>query len=1477
MPQESESKQYEQFVNRSLREVTLGLTLDNDREGSRKRKVRDALIHAELNSERSAAQKVLEARFMLGGDDASYLASGLACLWSTVAMNGVKEDDLALAPASLYAPDAVNGIRRGLLKALEQRNQELRREAPKELPRLLRLLLTIVDFVPDVPAETLDVLRSGGVTTFRQRARLVEFLNKLKAIMDDSEDSQDSQDSLARRILRGSMAQAKEVAQLKQNRERLQQRVQRLQVQHPQELARLEQGFEKLLNEERRRTEEQRKAFDARQKESGDALVAMFDDAPSPVEESFQKLNATHEANMARLVAELDVAKKALGTAKAEMAAAQAAAEKRCAEQVADARGKAGAAQQAQQQAQQQQAQQQTEAGKAYDELKRRLARAQSQLEQGRTELEQELDACQKKAGRAEVDHAAALNKVLLEKAQQAESLQARIEAASVAANQASDAMNAMNQVAEQKRQLQEALGAARDEALEAEKGFEEQVRELRERIKTLEAAGVDAKKLAEDEAGCNDRCELARKKLAEEQTARRNDLESKIELGEQEQLKITTELIRVRNAYSVKLDALQRCQSSQQQPADDDPERGERLVSILSKCGSDVNEATHEHDVQIAELNQQLQGVETRLKELKQARMVMAEEHASAKAEVWWAQKKWLDAKTKAVEEQEKDDDSDSTDATANVSGADFSQVAILRGMVGQRGPTESAWPQCAQDALLPYALPPLDAFARSAVPVRALLEASADPTDEEVRAALRTCEGHCAEPGAKRRKTEATTTRASPAVDAEAFSLLRDDYAITGTAPAAELAEDRLGVEVPHEVRWMPQGPRAEAMARVAVLEHAIARCVQVAGHADTGADAAQALRHAAASLKFGQMAQLYALNEAAEFDDHPHPLGTDAPLVTRPCAIVRGTLSFPTDAGVAPLTNEQLSEGSKPLSSGASLAQAMGKTAAATASLRNGLRRKGAFCQVYVAPPAHQLAFRSAVVSIGANLFDAPPPPELPVAPPVAPPAAPPAAPPVAPPAAPPEGDNQPAWLERAAQIINGAGQTRAANTAPPPPDGDNDLLRRNAQVPAETETALRLAQLVQARKAAAIARGEMANERLRPSDYSTDTWRRVINRAIVATGSVSIDGDAPDAPDATGAFLQMNAPATNGAGAVTAEERRKGLWTEMHRHLAISQDRLWIFIRHMSGNIGGDVSEVVTMANESTLRATKVLQEQRVDIAKRVSDMQSKIVETVVSSMLKNSKMTMDYKDDNLAVIDAEAQKDLKDLASGASGRPFFEANVALKNLTEKSDAAPSLKEVLSGLASVGTQMQTTLEQTLAEPSTGSASLIELSHPSNSYFVSIRPDAVAAIRTAHATLNAELGTLGGRRRIALWELVEGGCPVLTNRFAVLCGFVLVQARSTTGVSAMYISSSMMVSNASQARTALAKLVSAASVYAERVATPVFDHADTHNERCKALTAGEHVTDISITARSGSFSREPLFAPISNSGWVNVGGRR
>ena len=188
------------------------------------------------------------------------------------------------------------------------------------------------------------------------------------------------------------------------------------------------------------------------------------------------------------------------------------------------------------------------------------------------------------------------------------------------------------------------------------------------------------------------------------------------------------------------------------------------------------------------------------------------------------------------------------------------------------------------------------------------------------------------------------------------------------------------------------------------------------------------------------------------------------------------------------------------------------------------------------------------------------------------------------------------------------------------------------------------------------------------------YRDETFVRIINRLIVAAAALDVDGGDGEAPDPVQAFLEASNPAKDGEGLVTPQTRREGLWAEMHRHVAISQDRLWVFLRLMSGVIGGDVTEVITMADAATLKAARAIQDQRLEISKRVSDMQAKIVETVVASMLKKSEMTMSIDNDSVAVIDAEARKQLQELASGTSGRPFFEANVALRNLDKEGERA-----------------------------------------------------------------------------------------------------------------------------------------------------------------------------------------------------------
>lgn len=293
--------------------------------------------------------------------------------------------------------------------------------------------------------------------------------------------------------------------------------------------------------------------------------------------------------------------------------------------------------------------------------------------------------------------------------------------------------------------------------------------------------------------------------------------------------------------------------------------------------------------------------------------------------------------------------------------------------------------------------------------------------------------------------------------------------------------------------------------------------------------------------------------------------------------------------------------------------------------------------------------------------------------------------------------------------------------------------------------------------------------------------------------------------------------------------TVVERRTALQTEFLRNTMVSTDRLWMFIRMLSGFIGDDVNSILTMADEQAVRANKALQEQRTQIAKRITDMQSKIVETVVTGLMKDSKLSID-KDGasgEMVIINSETRARLDELAKGEAGRPFFEANVAFQHLVKRTEreneSKTTLAKLLTDLSETGRTMISNLESTLNTESLGGGpSLLELSHPVNSLFVHIKPDAMAAMRNGLERMNVEL-SLRQARRMSLWEVCEGGNTTLTNRFCDLVGHVLVQARSSTGSTAMYISQNAIILNAMQANVALSKAVDFAEAYSRHVPPP------------------------------------------------------
>jgi hypothetical protein len=324
------------------------------------------------------------------------------------------------------------------------------------------------------------------------------------------------------------------------------------------------------------------------------------------------------------------------------------------------------------------------------------------------------------------------------------------------------------------------------------------------------------------------------------------------------------------------------------------------------------------------------------------------------------------------------------------------------------------------------------------------------------------------------------------------------------------------------------------------------------------------------------------------------------------------------------------------------------------------------------------------------------------------------------------------------------------------------------------------------------------------------------------------------DIPN-PDSIAATLNGSSASQSKDAIGTATTRRSGIWNEMLRDIAISTDRLWTFVRTLSGLIGEDADSLLITADEASAAAARDLQAQRRATADRVAAFQGKIVESLIGSMMKESGLRLDTSpekaEDSLVVINGDTAKQINDLASGESGRPFFEANVALRSLTERGAGGKhKLGDVVAQLNGVVRQLHNDLDTELLSPQTAGASLAELSLPRNSYFVRLREDTTAAIRSSYDKFSVECA-VKGIGRICLWELIEGADHTLCTRFAEFVGHVLIQNRTSTGVSALYVSRQQLTVNASQAHCSLQRLINHAAHYRSNYPYPAFETTGTN----------------------------------------------
>ena len=320
-----------------------------------------------------------------------------------------------------------------------------------------------------------------------------------------------------------------------------------------------------------------------------------------------------------------------------------------------------------------------------------------------------------------------------------------------------------------------------------------------------------------------------------------------------------------------------------------------------------------------------------------------------------------------------------------------------------------------------------------------------------------------------------------------------------------------------------------------------------------------------------------------------------------------------------------------------------------------------------------------------------------------------------------------------------------------------------------------------------------------------------------------------------------------------------ERRGAIWEDALREMSISQDRLYNFLRTMSGTLHEDIQAVVEVEASLALKpytltpdrrpcspcaqdhgmeaANRAIRERRQEILKQSSLFQGRLIERVMGGVLRDSKLQFDLASDpnaqgaraatELVVVNKETIDRVKELAQGTSGIPFFAENVQLEQTLGTNSQPMAVADLVQRLQAIASSVREGMLNALNQSSVDGArsSLEYLSRPRNSYLVRLKPEGFAAIKAAYSVFCTEWrGKFAmGLRRPSAWELIEGTDMHLTNAFAELCAHKMAHSRMFGSSHAGYIGATPARANAIQLRMALQKVTARAVEYVQLVGPP------------------------------------------------------
>ena len=327
-----------------------------------------------------------------------------------------------------------------------------------------------------------------------------------------------------------------------------------------------------------------------------------------------------------------------------------------------------------------------------------------------------------------------------------------------------------------------------------------------------------------------------------------------------------------------------------------------------------------------------------------------------------------------------------------------------------------------------------------------------------------------------------------------------------------------------------------------------------------------------------------------------------------------------------------------------------------------------------------------------------------------------------------------------------------------------------------------------------------------------------WEESLNKAKLELDNMIRDPDVPqNDPDEA------------------ARKRRRAVWDDAQREACISGDRLYAFVRQLSGNIGEAVDAVCQIDEGQLVRQQQDLRGARARAAERAAQEHMQLVRSVFNEVIKESGLTLGIEKNGpigeLTVVSNTLRKQVADATQkGGQGEGFFSNAVQLERLLAQGTGEMTLTELFAKLQQAGVALQ---QAALAsqQPAVGPSTSLEfLSAPRNSLIVRYKPEALAAVRRAFDLFQNEMRHHGGHhRRISAYELIEGRSEELCSEFAALCGHMLVHSRMFSSQTAMYISAWPASANATMLRISLQKLVDVACDYLNDYSQPSFQSPD------------------------------------------------